>query len=396
MKINYHVLDNTIVLNFNGKTELVAREDSRFEEIICAIKEDRLDDIPEIVDSTKKYLEDKGLMVRDGLVYVNNEVLPSELNNRIIAFKEQGLPFKHLLMFWNNLKQNPSFNSRQMLFMFLEHNGHPITQDGCFIAYRGVTEDFKDNHTRTFDNKPGSVCSIPRDQVDDNPNNTCSKGLHVACFDYAKGFGARLVEVKVNPKNVVCVPTDYNGTKMRVCEFEVIQECEKPRDEQLYDYDPDEYVEEDRQEMVDDFYQENEAGHCECCTDGCDLSGYGCDDNNLEYSPPEIEVENEPEWNDNEDYQDESYDEEPEEISDGGDVDDLNPDNVRFEKKVDSSVIAKIEYRGTTLTVDLKNKKRYRYFKVPYQIALDFLYADSVGSYYNTEIKGVYDSKKIA
>jgi len=141
------------------------------------------------------------------------------------------------LRFWENLKQNPSYNARLMLFNFLSHNGHPLTEDGCFIAYRGVTEDFKDKHTRKFDNSVGAICEMPRELVDDNPNNTCSAGLHVACYDYAKGFGEKLVEVKVNPKDVVCVPVDYNGTKMRTCRFEVVAVGEKLREEVLYGHE---------------------------------------------------------------------------------------------------------------------------------------------------------------
>jgi hypothetical protein len=90
---------------------------------------------------------------------------------------------------------------------------------------------------------------MARDLVDDNPNNTCSAGLHVACFDYAKGFGSRLVEVKVNPRDVVCVPTDYNGTKMRTCRFEVVAECVKMRTEELYGHDKTEISEYDEEQQ---------------------------------------------------------------------------------------------------------------------------------------------------
>jgi hypothetical protein len=147
---------------------------------------------------------------------------------------EAQMPVDILTKFWRNLKANPSFNSRKMLYKFLEHNGHPLTEDGCFIAYRGVTEDFKDLHTQTFNNAVGQVVEVSRSEVDDNPNNTCSNGLHVACHDYAKGFGPKLIEVKVNPKDVVTVPVDYNGTKMRVCKFEVMAECENIRMEPVY------------------------------------------------------------------------------------------------------------------------------------------------------------------
>lgn len=224
MTINYTLLNESIVLNYDRKTIVVASGDERFEEVLACIREDRLQDIPGIVEIERRYDGD-GLKLVDGVLHVNSEPMPIELSDHILKFRSQKLPYDALLRFWTNLKQNPSFNARKALFKFLQHNGHPITSDGCFIAYRGVRDDFKDKHTGKWDNSPGSVCEMDRNNVDDNPNNTCSTGLHVACFDYARGFGEKLIEVKVNPLDVVCVPTDYNGTKMRVCRFEVIAEC---------------------------------------------------------------------------------------------------------------------------------------------------------------------------
>ena len=258
--INYHILNDSIVLNFKGKTEVLSSSDSRYEKVIDCIRQDRLDDIPKIVDLVQDLIN-KGLDVKDGLILINGEAMPESLSKRILAFQAQDLPFKYLLNFWDNLKKNPSFNSKKMLFKFLEFNGHPITKDGCFIAYRGVTDEFKDVHTRKFDNSPGSICEMDRSNVDDNPDNTCSNGLHVACFDYANGFGSKTIEVKVNPKDVVAVPKDYNGTKMRVCKFEVIQECENIREEELY---------------VDDNLDDNDdCTTCEQHIDNCICGNFG-------------------------------------------------------------------------------------------------------------------------
>lgn len=232
-KVSYHLLGDSVVINYNTKTTVVKRGDARFDEVVKCIRENRLQDIPEVLDVSSVFAR-QGLTLLDGLLYINNEPLPDELSKRLIRLVEDKLPVNILVKFWNNLKDNPSFNSRKMLYKFLEHNGHPLTEDGCFIAYRGVTDDFKDCHTKTFDNSIGKVVEVSRSQVDDNPNNTCSHGLHVACYDYAKGFGPKLVEVKVNPKDVVTVPVDYNGTKMRVCKFEVMAECENIRNESVY------------------------------------------------------------------------------------------------------------------------------------------------------------------
>lgn len=260
MKVNYMILKDSIVLNYDAKTISINKRDGRYNNVLLAIKEDRLQDIPDLA-SVKNTLETAGFKVVDGQVTVDGKTLPNALNRRIVEFMEQGLPFQPLLKFWANLKLNPSFNSKEMLYSFLEHNGHPLTEDGHFIAYRGVTEDFKDKHTRKFDNSPGQVCEMPREDVDDNPNNTCSTGLHVAAFKYASDFGPKVVEVKVNPKDVVAVPVDYDGTKMRVCKFEVLAETEKMREEVVYGVDlvDNETFEDDDETDVDmDWYQSEE------------------------------------------------------------------------------------------------------------------------------------------
>lgn len=250
-KVNYHVTQNSITLNFDGKTMAIARGDERFPKVILAIKEDRMTDIPSLVDIAAGFERD-GLRLVDGQVVTSEgEALPIELNARILEFRREGLPFTHLLKFWENLKQNPSYRSREQLFKFLEHNGHPLTDDGCFIAYRGVTEDFKDKRTRTFDNSPGAVCEMPREQVDDDPTRTCSAGLHAAAWSFASNWAEKRVEVKINPRDVVAVPVDYNGKKMRVCRFEVIQVCERPLENQALYGRENQY--EESQEDVDPF-----------------------------------------------------------------------------------------------------------------------------------------------
>jgi hypothetical protein len=221
--VTFMLTKGSVTLHYDGKTKVIASGDGRFEKVLSAIRENRLSAIPSIADN-EAFFQKQGLELQDGILKLGNEEMPIELSDRIMAYKEENLPITSLLSFWENLRKNPSFNSRKQLFRFLENKGHSLTEDGCFIGYRGVTEDFKDKHTGKFDNSPGKICEIPREQVDDNPDNTCSYGLHVGGYQYAKEFGPKLVLVKVNPKDVVAVPNDYNGQKMRVCRFEVIKE----------------------------------------------------------------------------------------------------------------------------------------------------------------------------
>jgi hypothetical protein len=123
---------------------------------------------------------------------------------------------------------------------FLEYKELPITDDGCFLAYKGVSEHYYSIHGNpktvvvqgitTTDGKifngVGSKIEVKRRNVDDNRNNHCSFGLHVGSLDYARSFGQRVVVVKVNPKDVVSVPTDYNCQKCRVSAYEVVSDYE--------------------------------------------------------------------------------------------------------------------------------------------------------------------------
>jgi hypothetical protein len=62
-----------------------------------------------------------------------------------------------------------------------------------------------------------------RNQVEDDENVTCAKGLHVCSKEYLPHFGGQnIVACEVDPKDVVSVPLDYNNSKMRVCEYKVV------------------------------------------------------------------------------------------------------------------------------------------------------------------------------
>jgi hypothetical protein len=226
--MNYIILPQSLILNHAGKTTTINKADGRYDKVIQKIKEGKLDEIIPLL-SIADSLSERGFQVVDGIVHVDGDALPESLSARVLDFFNNNLPFEPLLKFWAKLKNNPSFNSRQMLYKFLEHNGHPITTEGNFVAYRAVRSDFLDKHTGKMDNSVGNVVSIDRSKVDDNPNNVCSHGLHVATMSYAQSFGSgddKILDVEVDPTDVVAVPTDYNGTKMRVCKFKVVAESQ--------------------------------------------------------------------------------------------------------------------------------------------------------------------------
>jgi hypothetical protein len=76
-----------------------------------------------------------------------------------------------------------------------------------------------------MDNSVGKVVEMERNRVDDDKTQTCSTGLHFCGMSYLNHFGGeRTVIVKINPRDVVSIPTDYNEAKGRACRYEVIGE----------------------------------------------------------------------------------------------------------------------------------------------------------------------------
>ena len=60
----------------------------------------------------------------------------------------EGLPFEPLVKLFENLMKNISYQTRTQLYDFLEHKNLPITEDGCFLAYKAVNSDYKDKYSR--------------------------------------------------------------------------------------------------------------------------------------------------------------------------------------------------------------------------------------------------------
>lgn len=168
------------------------------------------------------------------------EVGPA-LCKRILHWAKEGLPFEPLLAFHRNIQMNPSPISVENLFSFLEANHVPITADGCFMGYKKVTRkddgNLWDSHSSTIKNNIGTRVEIPREGVDPDPNQTCSRGLHVGAWQYVSGFSGNVtVAVKVHPRDVVAVPRDYNSQKMRTCGYDVVREIGEQIQSEMADH----------------------------------------------------------------------------------------------------------------------------------------------------------------
>ena len=150
--------------------------------------------------------------------------IPEGLARRLIEYASNGYPADSFVKFLDRLLQNPSNRSVETFLSFVEKHGLTITEQGTFMAYKGCNENLKDVHTGTFDNSPGTHHEMPRQLVSDDPAHACHRGFHCGNWAYARDFGARMVLVEVDPKDIVCVPYDCDCQKIRVCAYTVVKE----------------------------------------------------------------------------------------------------------------------------------------------------------------------------
>jgi hypothetical protein len=284
-RVNYIVTDNNVTVNFDGQTHIVDRGTALADRLIKALREQKLDEIPGLVSAAKRIESfSKGnFVVKDGQIMINGVAAPKVLGDKIVKFANEGLPYQPLVQFAANLQANPSYRAVNELFTFLEKNDHPITETGNFIAYKRVRKDFKDIHSGTFDNSPGAEPTMPRNQVNEDSAQTCSHGLHVANWTYAHTQFASsdpatdiMLEVEVNPSDVVSIPVDYNNAKMRVCKYKVLGVVDKEHssDVSLRVVQPVSNIshEPDGTEPDVEEEEEEEDEECETCIDcGVDL-----------------------------------------------------------------------------------------------------------------------------
>lgn len=165
--------------------------------------------------------------VKGNTVYYNDKPVHNAVTDRILEFMRKGLPYKPLIKFLERLMRNTSMRSVEQLYPFMEHAGLQITSDGMIIAYKGVRNDYYDVHSGTIRNMPGdSPERLNRNEVDDDPQSACSYGYHVGSWQYASGFGPRVMRVIVDPGSVVAVPYDCQSQKVRCTYYEVLDEVD--------------------------------------------------------------------------------------------------------------------------------------------------------------------------
>ena len=260
MSVPFMWVDGNLTLVLNNRTYQVLPDHINYKMILEALPTATADELLDIVDVEKAVatFSDGLVEIKNGQVTYEGEVVHGSISKRILEFMSKGLPFQPLVNFLNNLMENPSMQSQKELYDFLEHEHLPITEDGHFLAYKAVRSDYKDKYRGVFDNSVGKICKMQRAKVDDDRARGCSDGLHAGALNYVAGYGSvesgdRIVIVKINPRDVVSVPSDCNCEKLRTCQYEVVGEYQGELLKPLYsaNFSEDEYADYEDDENYD-------------------------------------------------------------------------------------------------------------------------------------------------
>lgn len=228
-QIPYIMSDTSITVLLNNKCHIIDISSPEFIGVRDAVRDQDWARVERTIDraaAINAYGKGK-VVVKDGTVLYNGKPLHNALTTKMLNMMNQGFNITPLVNFLDRVMLNPSSTAVEELYLFLESGHIPISPDGYILAYKAVRHDYKDYHSGKFDNSVGSKHEMPRNQVDDNRHNTCSHGFHFCSLSYSKQFlrsGGHLMIVKIDPADVVSIPSDYNNTKGRTWKYEVVGE----------------------------------------------------------------------------------------------------------------------------------------------------------------------------
>jgi hypothetical protein len=230
--INFILTEKALTVFADNVVYTCHSEDTRFEDAVYFVKSGdlgQLIDLIKPIEAIRTYVStNQRIEIKDGAVYFDNEEIHNYTAMRMLNMHREGLPIEPIVNFMVNLASNPSKRAVDGLLEFLEIGELPLTPDGHFLAYKRVRANYKDVHSGTIDNSVGALVEMKRSEVQDDPSITCSHGLHFCSLDYLAHFsGERIMVLKINPRDVVSIPTDYNNSKGRCNRYFVAGELEE-------------------------------------------------------------------------------------------------------------------------------------------------------------------------
>ena len=254
-EVAYNITAMAIALTIDGVSNVIDMTHQNFQAARLAIIEERFDDAASLMDISKAIssFSDGKLVIADGEITFEGQAVAGALVDKILGLMADGKEgFKPFALFLERVLQNDSFKARNRLMEFAAANDIGIHTDGRLVAFKNVREDgfssragkwvqnddgkWVHDHDQKYFHDIGEVLTMPRNEVDDNEDNTCSSGLHVCSAQYLKrmwGTSGKTFKVAVCPSDIVAIPPDYNNSKARTCRYEVIEDVSGTKIEEV-------------------------------------------------------------------------------------------------------------------------------------------------------------------
>lgn len=228
---------------------------------------------------------------KDGHLFLDGVEVNNALTDLILRdLTEGGDHWESLVAFFEKVLANPSAESREQLYNWLAAELFSVDSTGDLIGYKGVRPQYEnDGYFLSISKGPGvivngeevsgedpvrqtagDIVEMARDQVNCDPRQGCSTGLHVGTWSYASSFSqGAILEVRVNPRDVVSVPSDSSNKKVRCCRYRVVGATDAPHTSAVLDPEWDS-VESSQDDPNDVCTECGESYYnCECDDDQC-------------------------------------------------------------------------------------------------------------------------------
>lgn len=232
----------SLSMMLRGKPFSLSAGHCSFPAVVAELKKANPDEkkLVGLVNAQEALIEysNSAVTISNGRVFYKGKALGGTVVTRVLEFLRSGLPYEPILNFIQNLPDNESY--RDALYKFLENKSLTITPDGCFLAYKGVYENYCSGHDNNLPSIGGTVLienklrfkigdapRCNREDCDLNPHQECGRGIHIGSYGFAQSYGGstgHMMLVKVNPKHIVSVPDGSNIDKLRVHNLEVVAE----------------------------------------------------------------------------------------------------------------------------------------------------------------------------
>lgn len=235
MKHHILVLPESVVITINGKPETITTSHQSYQAVVQAIKDQdiqRAYDLMKPREMVAKYSSGRVRIDGKKVLWDDNDISNTSISKRLLTLAMNGddKNLTRLAKFMDKMYQNPSATLVQSgrIYEFMAYSDIEIDDDGDIILYKSVKGNYMDKRTGTISNVPGTIVRMARSFVNDNNSELCSYGLHVCSLAYLRqcfgSNGQRVVRCKLNPKDIVSITNDFKSSKIRCCEYLVMDD----------------------------------------------------------------------------------------------------------------------------------------------------------------------------